>query len=116
MRRAALSIMSNIAEGFSRFHRKEFINFLNIAQSSTAELKSQLYIALNLIYISQNEFSSAVTLTPETRKTLLGLVRYLKSTQSKSKFKEPIHNDLSDTQTFQPVSLPEHYIDREDNQ
>jgi len=57
IRRAAVSIISNIAEGFSRQTDQEFVQFLHIAKGSTSEVQSQLYIALDLGYISQEEFS-----------------------------------------------------------
>jgi len=56
IRRAAVSIASNIAEGFSRHSNKEFIQFLFIAKGSAAEVQSQLYTALDQHYISQDEF------------------------------------------------------------
>ena len=57
MQRAAVSIMSNIAEGYERGNRKEFIYFLRIARGSCAELRSQLYIALDVGYIDHNPFT-----------------------------------------------------------
>ncbi len=51
MQRAAVSIPSNIAEGAARNSRKEFINFLHIAQASTAELETQILISCNLEFI-----------------------------------------------------------------
>ena len=53
---AAVSTMSNIAEGFSRRSNKEFIQFLFISKSSAAEVQSQLYVALDQKYISQDIF------------------------------------------------------------
>ncbi len=53
MCRSAVSVPSNIAEGFKRYHNKEFKQFLFIAQGSIAELETQIYIAINLKYISQ---------------------------------------------------------------
>lgn len=48
LKRAALSVMNNIAEGFSRYSRKEFVRFLSISQSSASEVKSMLYIVEDL--------------------------------------------------------------------
>ena len=53
IRRASVSIMANIAEGFGRKSRKEFANFLNMAHGSAAELQSHLYIALDIGYIDR---------------------------------------------------------------
>lgn len=51
--RAAMSVMSNIAEGFGRFSRRDFQRFIVIARSSNAEVRSQLYVALDLGYIDE---------------------------------------------------------------
>lgn len=51
--------MSNIAEGFDRFSSREFVRFLIIARGSISEVQNDLYIALDLKYISQNEFQLA---------------------------------------------------------
>jgi len=56
IRRAAVSIMSNIAEGFDRRSDKELSNFLSIAHGSSSEVQNDLYIALDLKYISEEEF------------------------------------------------------------
>jgi four helix bundle protein len=55
MRRAAVSISSNIAEGFERRSRKEYLNFLNIAKGSAGEIRSQLYIAFEVGYLEKSE-------------------------------------------------------------
>ncbi len=56
IRRAAVSIMSNIAEGFERMGRAEFHQFLVIAKASCAEVRSQLYIAHDIGYLDREQF------------------------------------------------------------
>ena len=55
MRDSAVSISSNIAEGFERRSRKEYLNFLNIAKASAGEIRSQLYVAFEVGYIEKSE-------------------------------------------------------------
>ncbi len=78
IRRAAVSIMSNIAEGFDRSGNKEFIQFLFIAKGSTAEVESQLYVALDNNYITGEQFTEITTLTKAIKSLLSGFIRYLK--------------------------------------
>ena len=56
IRRAVVSVMSNIAEGFERYSRPEFRNFLSIARGSVSEVRSQLHLAHRLAYIPDEEF------------------------------------------------------------
>ena len=79
IKRASISIMSNVAEGFSRQSRKEFIQFLFIAKGSAAEVQSQLYIALDQGYISEKEFKEIYDKAEETAKLLSKFITYLKS-------------------------------------
>ncbi len=58
IRRASISVMANIAEGFGRNSDKEFANYLNIAHGSAYEVQSHLYIALDLNYISEETFAT----------------------------------------------------------
>ncbi len=73
IQRAAVSIMSNIAEGFERTHLGEFHQFLSIAKSSCAELRSQLYVALDIGYLEQVKFNQLLTQAEEVAKIIGGL-------------------------------------------
>ena len=79
MRRAAISIPSNIAEGYSRNRRLEYVKFLQIAFASGAELETQLLIAKELGYLKINEFEKAYDLLQEVMKMLNVLIRKLKA-------------------------------------
>lgn len=79
MQRCAVSIMSNIAEGFERKSKKEFIQFLYIAKGSCGELRSQLYIALDLSHICKSEFDEYFELTEKVSKSIAGFIKYLQS-------------------------------------
>jgi len=77
IRRAAVSIMSNIAEGFSRQTDKEFIQFLYIAKGSVSETQSQLYVARDLGYIEIEEFNRVYETASEIARLITGFIRYL---------------------------------------
>jgi four helix bundle protein len=77
IRKAAISIMSNIAEGFGRGGNKEFIQFLSIARGSIAELQSQLFIALDAGYLTEAQYDSARKRSDDAGKLLSGFIRYL---------------------------------------
>ncbi len=78
IRRAAVSIMSNIAEGFERGGRTEFARFLAIAKGSAGEVRCQLYVALDVGYIDQAVFDGLVALTERTSGKIAGFSNYLK--------------------------------------
>jgi len=73
IQRASVSIMSNLAEGFERGGRAEFHQFIVIAKASYAEVRSQLYVALDVGYISRQEFDEVHALATEVSKILGGL-------------------------------------------
>ncbi|NHZ87398.1 MAG: four helix bundle protein [Planctomycetia bacterium] len=80
IRRSAVSIPSNIAEGHSRWYRKEFLHHLSISYGSIAELETQLLIAAELRFIKQDEVQSIFEKTTEIGKMINGLRKKLKTT------------------------------------
>ncbi len=88
IRRAAVSVMSNIAEGFERGSNTEFIQFLYIAKGSCGEVRTQLYAALDQMYISGAEFEAGKELCINISGQISGLIQYLKGSRLKGeKFK-----------------------------
>lgn len=79
IRRAAVSIPSNIAEGAARKSSKEFTQFLHIANGSLAELETQLIIALRLAFISEDTFITINNKLNIIRSQLTGLINYRKN-------------------------------------
>jgi four helix bundle protein len=77
--RAAGSAMHNIAEGFDGGSNPEFVKFLRYAQRSCSEVQSQLYVALDQAYISQDEFDSIYQQAEITHAKVGGFIRYLLS-------------------------------------
>jgi len=75
--RAAVSVVSNIAEGFERSGTAEFVQFLAMAKGSVAEVEAQLYVALDQAYITQDEFDALRKLTGSTKRLIAGLMKYL---------------------------------------
>jgi len=93
IRRAVISVMSNIAEGFERGSNKEFIQYLYIAKGSTAEVEAQLYIALDNSYINQEKFNELKMLTKSIKSLLAGFIRYLSNSNQKGhKYKQRVNN------------------------
>ncbi len=71
--------MSNIAEGFARFHKKDFIRFLDISQSSVAEVKSLLYVVIDQNYAQKDEIKKMQRFAEETQRVTLGLLKHVKN-------------------------------------
>jgi len=78
IQRASVSIMSNIAEGFERNRPTEFHQFLSVAKASCAEVRSQLYVALDVGYLSETEFQELFKLSAEVGRVVNGLRASLK--------------------------------------
>jgi len=73
IQRAAVSVMSNIAEGFERSRHGEFHQFLSIAKGSCAEVRTQLYVALDVGYLNQAEFQDLMNQAEEVGRLIGGL-------------------------------------------
>ena len=79
MRRAAVSIPSNIAEGFTRFHNKEYRQFLYIALGSCSELSTQIIIASRLKYFDNNKMEQLLDEIDEICKMTMNLIKKINS-------------------------------------
>jgi len=83
IRRASVSIMSNIAEGFERGGTREFMQFLSMAKGSSGEVRSQLYVAVGQGYIDKEIFEQLYALASEASRMITGLMRYLRKANVK---------------------------------
>jgi four helix bundle protein len=79
IQRAAVSVMNNIAEGFERKGNKEFVKFLYIAKGSCGEVRSMLYLGVDLNYIDKKEFDNLYNQALEISKMLSGLIKTLRT-------------------------------------
>jgi four helix bundle protein len=79
IRRCAISIPSNIAEGAGRSHNKEYVQFLYISLGSLSELETQLIISNNIEYLSENNLQVLNEKIIYIRAQLIGLIKYLKN-------------------------------------
>jgi len=73
IQRAAVSVMSNLAEGFERGKRGEFHQFVSMAKASCSEVRSQLYVALDVRYLNQSKFDELLAQGEEVGRILGGL-------------------------------------------
>lgn len=81
LRRASVSVMSNIAEGFGRHGSKQFAHFLDIAKGSACEVQSISYVALDAGYVDEPDRARLHALADETSALISGLAKYLKRTE-----------------------------------
>ncbi|MEP6920793.1 MAG: four helix bundle protein [bacterium] len=88
IRRAAVSILSNIAEGFERSGDREFVQFLSVAKGSCGELRAQLYVALDQRYFTAEDFDALSQRATEVSQLLAGFMKYLRESALRgSRFK-----------------------------
>lgn len=83
MRRASVSIMNNVAEGFERQTLKEHVQFLYVSKGSCGELRSMLYLARDFGYLSETDFSGIHDDCLVLSKRICGLIKYLRTLRTK---------------------------------
>jgi four helix bundle protein len=83
MRRSALSVMSNIAEGFDKGGDKEFVQLLFVAKGSCSELRSQLHAACDIGYLDKKDFQELWSLAEEISRILRGLIKAIKEREKR---------------------------------
>ena len=97
IRRAAVSVMSNVAEGFERGGNQEFVQFLYIAKGSCGEVRSQLYVAVDQGYIGKDQFVQMFNSFKRLSGMLSSLIDYLKGSRMKGeKFKKRPYKSLGE--------------------
>ena len=90
IRRASVSVMSNIVEGFESRTDTQFINYLGHAKALAGEVRSQLYIALDLKYISQEQFNDAYKLADKSARQVNRFATYLETNPRDKRVREDI--------------------------
>jgi len=89
IRRASVSVMSNLAEGFERGGNREFIQFLSNAKGSCGEVRCQLYAALDEKYVTEPEFKELYERSQEISRLISGFMAYLRRSELRgNKYKE----------------------------
>jgi len=96
MRRAAVSVMSNIAEGFESDSPPLFIKYLGYAKASSGEVRAQLYVALDANYLSQQQFNELFDLADKCSRQLNKFITYLKT--------HPAHSVRESTAQYEPLT------------
>lgn len=86
IRRAIVSVSSNIVEGFEKNNNNEFIRFLGMAKGSVGEVRNQLYIALTIKYVIQSEFDNLHADLDQLSKQIGGFIKYLQDKRKDGQF------------------------------
>jgi four helix bundle protein len=106
IQRSSVSVMANIAEGFGRNGKVEFIRYLIIAQASSVEVQSHLYIALDLGYIAQPEFERLYAMAERVRQVIGGFIRYLRGCHDRPQRETRNEKRETSRRISQPNQLP----------
>ena len=88
IRRAVISVMSNISEGFESRTRPQFIDFLGTAKASAGEVRSQLYVAHYQGYLDDSEFETVSDLADKASRQLYHLIQYLEQSDGSNRVRE----------------------------
>lgn len=97
IRRAAVSVMSNVAEGFERGGNQEFMQFLYIAKGSCGEVRAQLYVAADQGYLSASQSAELIDASRRLSAMISNLIEYLKGSGMKGvKFKKPPYRTMKE--------------------
>ncbi|MBI4117334.1 MAG: four helix bundle protein [Parcubacteria group bacterium] len=108
IRRASVSVMSNIAEGFDRGTKQELINYLFIAKGSCGEVRTQLYIASDAEYIDMSKFRYGLRMTDECSRLLKSFIDKVKTgAHSGVQYKKEYRRGMSETNKIILENSPE---------
>ena len=88
IRRASVSVMSNIAEGFESRTDVQFINYLGMAKASAGEVRAQLYVSLDQKYITEEQFKEAYTSTETCARKIAKFIAYLEANPRKRRISD----------------------------
>jgi len=88
IQRASVSVMSNIAEGFESRTQAQFVEYLGRAKASAGEVRCQLYIALDLKYLTQSQFEQAFNLADKSSRQIARFINYLEATPQSRQIRE----------------------------